>query len=212
MGLLHHPLDAVLGSVSKIKLLRALLPLDRPVSLREAARLAGISPPAAMRPLDDLVKMGILELRTATSQHLYTVNRQHVIVRDGLVPCFTSELERMRAIGEALREALGVDAYFRPTVLSAVVFGSTARGNDQPGSDLDLLVIAETPTDAEQVWQRILDAGPALECQFGIRVSPVVLTLERLRERNVEGDPFVEAVRRESIVVVKPSVDELLGS
>lgn len=163
-----------------------------------------------MRPLDDLVKMGILELRTATSQHLYTVNRQHVIVRDGLVPCFFSEQERMRAIGDALREALGVDSYFRPTVLSAVVFGSAARGNDHPGSDLDLLVVTETPADAEQVWQRILDATPGLERQFGIRVSPVVLTLERLRERSLESDPFVEAVRRESIVVVKPSIDELL--
>jgi Fic family protein len=80
MGMLLQPLNAVLSSQSKVRLLRALLPLEDGVSAREAARLAGIPSAPALRALADLVALGVLHRTELASQHLYRVNRENSIV------------------------------------------------------------------------------------------------------------------------------------
>ena len=75
------PLDHILTNRGKVRLLRALIPLSRPVSGREAAKLARLSQTPALRALNDLVALGILHRMETFSQHLYEVlsllNEQH---------------------------------------------------------------------------------------------------------------------------------------
>ncbi len=70
--MLLDPLDHAIGTRAKVRLLRALVPLDRPVSGREAARLAGVSR-QAIRSLDELVAVGIVRRQETAGQHLYTL-------------------------------------------------------------------------------------------------------------------------------------------
>lgn len=203
MGLLRSPMDGILGSRTKVKLLRALMPLSRPVSLREAARLAGTSAAGALGAMEHLTAMGVTERREASGQHLYTVNRDSYLfgVLSGL---FAAEDARRQALFQALRDALG------PMAKAAAVFGSRARGDDRPDSDLDLLVVIEDESGEEGVWEHLVELQPKVQREFGLRLSPVVLGLERLRERAREGDPFVEAVAAEGIPIIKPTIQKLI--
>jgi len=203
MGLLRSPLDDILGNRTKIKLLRVLVPLSRPVSLREAARLAGMSAAGASRAMEHLTAMGVMERREASGQHLYTVNRDSYLygVLSGL---FDAEEARQQALFQALRDALG------PMAKAAAIFGSRARGDDRPDSDLDLLVVIEDADGEEGVWEHLVELQPRIQREFGLRLSPVILGLERLRERAREGDPFVEAVAAEGIPIIKPSIQKLI--
>jgi hypothetical protein len=92
MGMLLRPLDAILSSQSKVR----LLPLEDGVSAREAARLARVPLPPALRALADLSELGVLHRAELRSQHLYTVAHDNPLVRDALVPLF--EVERLRSI------------------------------------------------------------------------------------------------------------------
>jgi predicted nucleotidyltransferase len=208
MGLLRHPLDSVLGSVTKVRLLRALLPLERPVSLREAARLAGVSPAAASGALDELAALQVVDRREATSQHLYTVNRKNRLA-DALAGLFAAEEERREMLmGSLRRDVEGGQP--GPSVEAAALFGSAARGDDRPDSDLDLLVIAEGEGDEEAIWAHLVEVRARYEREFGVKLSPVVMTLERLRERARSGDPLIANVVEDGIKLTGPPIQKLI--
>lgn len=198
MSVFLSPLDHVLTNRGKVRLLRALMPLSRPVSGREAAKLARLSQTPALRALDDLVTLGVLRRTETPSQHLYEVNRAHQLVREGLEPLFRAEQERIGRVLDALRAVLGHDA---DRVASAAVFGSAARSQDNPGSDFDVLVVAKDGSDVEPLHGRLTDSIPRLEEEFGLDLSPVVLPLVRFREMYRNGDPLVSDVLRDARLI-----------
>ena len=199
MSIFLSPLDHVLTNRGKVRLLRALMPLSRPVSGREAAKLARLSQTPALRALDDLVTLGVLRRMETPSQHLYEVNRAHRLVREGLEPLFRAEQERIGRVLDALRTTLAQDA---DRVASAVVFGSAARGQDRPGSDFDVLVVAMDAPDVEPLHGRLADSIPRMEEEFGLDLSPVVLPLTRFREMHRNGDSLVSDVLRDTRLIM----------
>jgi predicted nucleotidyltransferase len=207
MGLLHSPLDGVLGSITKVRLLRAIVPLTRPVALREAARLAGVSVAAAQAALQDLADLQIVERREATAQHLYRFNREHALAPP-IEQLFGAEHGRRQAIIDSLAKKLRS----KPArgVRSAAIFGSAARGDDRPGSDLDVLIIVRDVQSERQVQEAMADLGPVLERTQGLRLSPMILTIDELLRRARGGDPFVSEVVKDGMSVLGPSVESLL--
>ena len=91
-----HPLEGAVESRSKISLLRALLRGSAPVSAREAARLAGITHAGALRALDHLAALGLVDRTETPGQHLDVINREDELVTRGLAPLFEAEQERVR--------------------------------------------------------------------------------------------------------------------
>jgi hypothetical protein len=72
-------LESVLGTRTKIRLLRALVAHTEPVSGREAQRLADTpSSSASGAALDELVDAGLLLRVEAGRAHLYRANRDHL--------------------------------------------------------------------------------------------------------------------------------------
>lgn len=198
MSIFLSPLDHVLTNRGKVRLLRALMPLSRPVSGREAAKLARLSQTPALRALEDLVTLGVLRRTETPSQHLYEVNRTHQLVREGLEPLFRAERERIGQVLDALRTLLSPDV---DRIASAAVFGSAARGTDRPGSDFDVLVVAKDDSDVELLHGRLADSIPRVEEEFGLELSPVVLPLIRFREMHRNGDPLVTDVLRDARLI-----------
>jgi predicted nucleotidyltransferase len=209
MGMLFRPLDAVLGSQSKVGLLRALLQSSAPVSAREAARLAGLAHSGALRALDDLVELGVVNRTETPGQHLYTINSESELVEQGLGPLFTAERGRVAEVFRWIPERL--KSYLSDGVVrSAVIFGSAARGEDRPDSDFDLLVVAWRQEDVEPVHQHLVDASGELFQRFGLLLSPVVIAVEQLVRQHHGGDPFVEAVLQEGRHVAGVRLERLL--
>jgi DNA-binding FadR family transcriptional regulator len=121
--MLLQPLGHVLGARAKVRLLGVLAP-GRPVSGREAARLAGVSR-HAIRALEELAAIGILRRQETAGQHLFTFNHQNRIA-SALGDLFDAERQRANELFARLTEiAIGAGA-----VTSAVVFGSAARGDE----------------------------------------------------------------------------------
>jgi predicted nucleotidyltransferase len=184
-----HPLDNILSSVVRVRLLRTLLGLARPVSGREAARLAATALPMTQRVLAELVELGIVQREEMPAQHLYRVNDAHQLVREGLRPLFAAEERRSAAVIAELRRILADEAA-KPAmdVESVYVFGSAARGDDAPGSDFDLLVITSSAAGAEAAHDLLSSHSAELFERFGIVLSPVALDRDAARhEAMIEG-------------------------
>jgi predicted nucleotidyltransferase len=209
MGKLLEPLDAVISSRSKVRLLRTLLTIDRPLSGREAARLAGIGRVPAARSLDELVALGIVERGETSHQHLYRINRDSQLVQAGLMPLYGAERERLDAVFGWLRTTLQASPGAE-SILGAWIFGSAARGEETSASDLDLLVaVADAPAE-DGVHAHLAGSAAELERRFGLRLSPVVIPGDRLREMRVDEHGLIADVIRDGRRVMGTDLERLL--
>jgi predicted nucleotidyltransferase len=153
-----------------VRVLRALHELPAAASGREIARRASVSHPTALQVLDSLVDQGLLVLRRSLSANSYTFNDEHI-----LVSAIRELFERECQIPDQLEAEL-VDGLRRiGDVKTAYLFGSAARGDMRPNSDIDVAVSPlEPPDDSDEL--------EALYRRFGNRVN-----LIRLRRRNGRG-------------------------
>jgi predicted nucleotidyltransferase len=191
--MLFRTLDAVTGSTAKVRILRALLPLASPVSGNEARLLAGVRSKSGMQAaLDQLTELGILTRDETRRIQFYRINRAHDLV-EPLTALFDAESRRIAAVQKALAEILESGAV-REHILSIILFGSNARGDALPTSDLDLLAVTEEASQAERVLQVLIDAIPDVQRRFGLRVSPLVMEKARVQERYRDGDPLLKNV------------------
>lgn len=180
-----HPLDEILASRAKVRLLRSLHSADQPLSGRAAARATGLSHTAALRALDELYAQNVLSLAAGAGGMRFRLNHDHVLVSDGLVPLLMLE----QALDDRLAEFILERA---PGALSIVLFGSSALGDDSETSDLDVFVVVPDDTESEHVFEEL--AGSEAGSRFGKRLGPVVWTVSRLRRAHRSGDRLLASI------------------
>lgn len=198
------PLDTVLGTRSRIRLLRVLHARQAPVSGREAARLAGLSH-HGIQALDELTGTGIVTRREASGQNLYTFNEEHALA-SAVADLFEAERRQAKELMARLAEILEATG----GVATAAVFGSAARGDTGPESDFDVLVLVEGEGRVSVVHDALSDAAPALRRRFGTRVSPVVLSVERARRQYRDGAGFLSDALNDARAVAGAPLREVL--
>jgi predicted nucleotidyltransferase len=83
---------------------------------------------------------------------------------------------------------------FKPQKI--ILFGSYARGNPRPESDVDLLVVMDTSLKESQIE---LEIHRYLNVMFGLDL--IVYTPKRLKERAEMGDWFIRDILQEGKVL-----------
>jgi predicted nucleotidyltransferase len=141
-----HPFRVVSPTLDG-DVLAVLAGADEEFTGRRIHRLLGHgSEPGVRKAVERLVDQGIVLRRQAGRANLYRLNRQHVSV------------EAIELLAEArsqliawLQEAIGA---WEVTPRSAAMFGSVARAQAGPDSDLDLLVVRPSRIDEQNAtWQ-----------------------------------------------------------
>lgn len=174
---IHHVLNEVFRSRSHVAVLRALLDTTSGFTGNHVGRTIGMHPRSALRALSVLEDLGLVRRQRGGRDHIFTLNRKHFLVRRGLISIFSAE----RTFEETLFSTLANTLQNR--VASAVVFGSVARQQEEPRSDLDLCCIVQDDTEKETV-RDVLDRGSGkLHTEYGVRLAPFVLTIEELRKK-----------------------------
>jgi len=97
-----------------------------------------------------------------------------------------------KAIDDVIRQ---IGEKFKPRKI--ILFGSYARGNPRPESDIDLLVVMDT--SLREVQQEILIQQNLEMDLFGLDL--IVMTPTKLEERVTLGDSFLREILREGKIV-----------
>jgi predicted nucleotidyltransferase len=84
-------------------------------------------------------------------------------------------------------------------ILDVRLFGSEARGEATSESDIDVLVVVQPDADRVQFEDRIIDIAFDVNLEFGIYISPRVVTAGILNDPVWRETPFIKNVARESI-------------
>jgi hypothetical protein len=117
---------------------------------RELQRVIGRGSHQGIRnAADRLAEQGVVSRRSAGNANLYRLNRDHVAASwiEGLAGLPAQVLQRLRD---------AISGWGQPPEL-VVLFGSVARGEATPESDLDLLVVRPADCEPDEpVWQEQL--------------------------------------------------------
>jgi predicted nucleotidyltransferase len=128
-------------------------------------------------------------------------------LRASLDALFDAEERRFQHILAAIRKAA---RSCEQEPVAVWLYGSVARGEDQPGSDLDLVLVgteSPSPASLDALRDALLAAGATL----GFAASVVGLGAADIARLSRTRDPWWAEVARDAIVIEGRRPDELAG-
>ena len=179
------------------RVLTVLARTDRPLTGRATAALLRRpgSTTGVQTVLDDLVRTGLVKAEPAGRARLYTINQHHLAY-----PAI-GELVNLRETFLA-RLKSEIQIWERPA-LAVWWFGSTARGQGGPDSDVDLLVLRPDAGDgSDPRWLRQLDGlTERVKDWTGNSCEILELSGQEIAELVRRGDRLVTELREDAIPV-----------
>jgi predicted nucleotidyltransferase len=185
---LRYPLTRLIGSGGNVRVLRALSGYAAPLSATQLAREAGLTPQGIRLVLDDLAGQGVVTAHGQGRSRVYAIDVAHPLV-PALRALFAAEHARWERLLTRLRDLVGDEA----SVDAAWLYGSVARGEDDPASDVDLALVAQgAPGDvADAVRERLRP----LEDELRVTFSVVALSRADVLARGEKDPWWTELVR-----------------
>lgn len=109
-------------------------------------------------------------------------------------------MRTMQEVNKIIEElCVSMASLFPQDQIEAILFGSYARGNAEPGSDIDVLILVDAPRQdiSARNWQ-VGDLAAELLLNYGAVVSPIVENRDYFN-RNMSIFPFYRNVDREGV-------------
>ncbi|WP_243412300.1 nucleotidyltransferase domain-containing protein [Cognatiluteimonas telluris] len=188
-------MDLLFGRARQRVLAVLLLEPSAAFHLRELARLTGTHAGTLTRELDKLTGAGLVLRNEQGNQVHYQANRACPLF-DDLAAIF----RKTHGAAAMLREAL---APLAAKILVALVFGSTARGTQSAGSDIDLLVVGDAG------FSELVKALYPAQAELRREINPVLYSPAEFVERVRRGEAFVREITGKSVVFLMGDKDDL---
>ena len=160
-------------------------------SATQIATAAGLTPQGTRLVLDALAVLGVVTAKGSARTQLFELAAVHPF-RQPILQLFEAE----RAVWEDLVARLRERLKKRAGVQAAWLYGSVARGEDTPTSDIDVALLVSAPDVGDKVREDLMP----IEDELGVRVSVTALTLQDLAARQ-EADKWWSDVVRDSRVL-----------
>jgi predicted nucleotidyltransferase len=189
---IRFPLSALLGDSGNVRILRLLLSYGGPLSAVQIARETGLTRQAVYLVLERLVAQGAARALGSPRSRLYEAVETEPLLAS-LKPVFEQEHARWEALQTALRDALTTHVEVR----SAWLYGSVARGEDTPESDLDLAIVLSNRGREDELRDELDSIGS----RFGVDISLVALTRAEVVQRAENGDSWWAGLEQDARVL-----------
>lgn len=201
---LAQPLSSLIPSVDA-DVLTVLARTEAPLTGRKIASLARRgSQPAVQTILDRLVEHGVANAQPAGPSVLYSLNRDHLLA-DAVLAAVGARATLLTRLRDDF------DEWPEPAV-HASLFGSAARGEARPDSDIDVLIIRpdDTPTD-NSIWTAQLGAlERSVHAWTGNHLSLFDTNRAGLAKAVADGEPLINSLRADGIHLTGAPLAELV--
>ena len=167
---MHHSISSLIFPEYRRRVLSLLLlhPEDA-LHGREVARRVGLPAGTIARELRKLADAGLLSRERRGNQQVYRAGTESPIFSE-----LASILRKTSGLADVLAEALAPEA---ERLRVAFVFGSVAQGRETAGSDVDVMLIGETP------FRRAVELLHPAQSRIGREVNPKVFTSDEFSAR-----------------------------
>lgn len=200
---LHYPLDRIFSAPSHLSIFRALQDSREGMSGRAIARVAYINHQSCAVALKNLEALGILQRQGCGKTQLIRFNFENYLVKNALLPLLRQERDLLRKIKQEVVET------FKRGTLAINLFGSMARRKDVPGSDFDLLLVVHG-SKKNEIQTKAITYGTTFIRHYGIRLSPIVMTVGQIKKRIENSDPLIKNILAEGIDLLPQRLKNLI--
>jgi predicted nucleotidyltransferase len=206
---ISSPLDKILDSEAKVKILRFLVKTNAQWNGRQIAKEVGVTPATAHKALHSLHKEGAVILRNVGRTHIYNLNGNNYLAAELLKPLFAKEDKVLNSIIAIIKRKIGASD-INKDIVSVVLFGSVKLRKDRPTSDIDLAVIArnkKTRKEAENLFEKI---DKKISLEFGNTISPYINTESEFRSKHKKGLAIIKNILKANTLVYGKEIQTIL--
>ena len=201
--IIHRALDEIFRTWSNVAVLRALIDTNTGFSGNEVARVAGMNPRSAFKALTSLEELGIVNRVVGGRDHIFTLNREHLLVQEIILKIYSIENKFMDEILRTLSTILKKHVY------SAVIFGSVARKEEKSLSDLNICCIVNSPLELLFVRDLLNKKSLLLYKKYGIKLAPVLFMKDAFIRK--KKSKLIKDIVEEGILITGKSIKGLLN-
>ena len=188
-------IESLLGSRSRVAVLRVLLGVTVPLNASQIAAHASLTRPAVSTVLDELATMGIVRSSSAGRANVHLLERQSVYVEQLIAPLFEAEQSLPQTLEDDLR------ATFADSAESILLFGSYARGEQRIGSDVDVVLVASNQPEKQALDERVRAYSPAFQARYGAALSDITYDAREASALWRTAPALLESLKRDAVVI-----------
>ncbi|MCF7808425.1 MAG: nucleotidyltransferase domain-containing protein [Candidatus Marinimicrobia bacterium] len=187
-------LTEILSSKTRAEFFRLFFGLhDEELHLRRIERESGFTIGPIRQEAGKLASLGLLHKRTDGNRTYYRANKDHPLYPD---------IHALTVKTTGLSDLL-VKAFEGAPIHMAFVYGSAAKGNLEPDSDIDLFVIGDI--GLRELSKRLAPVSDKL----GREVNIYTITQSTLQEKIRANNHFIQSVLNSPTLMIIGDQDEL---
>jgi predicted nucleotidyltransferase len=192
----HAIIENFLSSKIRIAVLRILLryPSKR-FSGRELARLLGASPSHVLKTLESFSRHGLIHKARIGKATEWTINKHHFLV-GRLSFLLKLDEEAMALLCQKIKAAFSQ----KKNIVKIIIFGSAAKGEEKPDSDIDLFILVKEKKHKKEVLLIIDKLNESLIPLFGNSISAIIYSLKELKDKRELG--LVQHIKEEGKIIL----------
>lgn len=198
---LTSPLRSLIPSLDSA-VLEVLAGSESSMSLAQVARLA----PRGSRPglslaLDRLVEHGLVTATPANRGDMYGLNRDHLLA-DAVLSAARARFTLLSRLGEHV-------AQMEPPPVHVSAFGSFARREAGPASDIDLLFVL--PLAPDDTWfEQVTQLDDLVKTWTGNRMEHLAFSVGDLARVVQRQEPIVDSWLADCVTVYGPDIESVI--
>jgi len=190
-----HTIESIFGTRGRTRVLRVLRDAHVPLQAAQVGRSAGLTRPAAAAALDELERIGLVGSSRVGRSNAYWLIRENIYVERIVEPVFLAEENMGEELEREIRDA------FAPLCVSVVIFGSYARYQQEPSSDVDIVLVAADPAAKHEVEEATLAECSRFYRRWGTTLSPLVYDLAYAANLHETSPGLYGSIAHDGIVV-----------
>lgn len=190
-----YDIESILGSRSRVAVLRVLVNVTIPLNASQIAVHAGITRPAVATVLENLAAMGIVRSSSAGKANVHQLIRENIYTERLIGPLFSAEERIPDDLELDLRQA------FSSLAESGVLFGSYARGDQGSDSDVDLILVASDATNKTALDEVVFTYASGFRARYGAALSAMTYEVTEANTLWRTAPAFHESLKRDGLVL-----------
>lgn len=191
----HFIAEDILSSRGKIKTLKMLLRYPaKSFSGRELARLLDLSPSCVLSALELFRRYGLAHKTKTGKTSLWRLNKSHLLARKLSALAGLDEKFR-RFLRQKIKSAFAKEK----KVVQAAVFGSVAKGEEKPESDIDLFVLIKENKHKKAAETIVDKLNETMIPQLGNAISSIIYSSGELR--NKKNSELIKHIEKEGLSI-----------
>jgi hypothetical protein len=201
---IDHILDEVFSTWSHIAILRIFMDASHPLSGREIARLSHMNHRSCLHALTRLEHIGFVNRNRGGRDHLFSINREHRLWNEGVLPLLEIERRHLGRVAKRLRKELLMH------VESAILYGNSILKQDTHDPSVDLCIVMNNKITEKEIRSHLNIIAPILWKRYGVRLHAVVLTEADFARKAKRRQAPLPAILEDGQVITGKTLQELL--